>query len=87
VIKVRPLLEQWEYCVVAPVPSGPLVITITYYQPDGAKRVQHRTKDYDEGVNVLWPKVIAELGLEGWELVTVDTGAWHFKRRLPGGEA
>jgi hypothetical protein len=77
-------VQQWEYCVVAPVPSGPLVITITYYQPDGAQVVQHRTKSYDEGMNVLWPKIIAELGLDGWELVTLEAGAWHFKRLLPG---
>ncbi len=76
-------MQRWEYCVVAPVPSGPLVITVTHYQAAGAKVVQHRTKNYDEGMNILWPKVIAELGLQGWELVTVETGAWHFKRLLP----
>ncbi len=75
-------MQRWEYCLLAQVPSGPLVITITYYTPEGAKVVQRRTKSYDEGMNILWPQVIAELGRDGWELVTVDMGAWHFKRPL-----
>ena len=75
-------MQQWEYCVVAQVASGPLVITIIYYQPDGAKTVQHRSKSYEDGLNTLWPQLIANLGREGWELVTVDAGAWHFKRPI-----
>jgi hypothetical protein len=77
-------MPQWEYCMATQVPSGPLIVTVTYYQPDGAKAVQHRAKSYDEGYNVLWPQVIANLGRDGWELVTVDAGAWHFKRPVMG---
>ena len=77
------MAASWEYCVVAPAPSGPLVITVTYYRPEGAQMVQHRAESYEEGVKRLWPSVIAHLGQEGWELVAVDLGAWHFKRRLP----
>ena len=65
-------MQRWEYCLLAQVPSGPLVITITYYTPEGAKVVQRRTKSYDEGSNILWPQVIAELGRDGWELVAVS---------------
>ena len=72
----------WEYCVVSQVPSGPLVVNVVYYTPDGARTETHHAKSYDEGMNKLWPSVIAELGRDGWELVTVETGALYFKRAL-----
>jgi hypothetical protein len=70
-------MQGWEYCVVSQAPSGPLVIDVTYYTPEGARQVQHRTKRYDEGVNQLWPQVLANLGRAGWELVSVDAGAFY----------
>lgn len=73
---------QWEYCTLAPAPSGPLLITLTRYTPDGAQSTQYRAESYEDGVYHLWPKLIAELGHGGWELVTIEAGAWHFKRRL-----
>ncbi len=75
-------VTQWEYCVLAQAPSGPLLITLTVFTPSGAQSTQHRAESYDEGVNHLWPKIIAELGRDGWELVTIDAGAWHFKRPI-----
>jgi hypothetical protein len=76
---------KWEYCVAAQVPSGPLLINVTTYTPEGARTEQHRTRSYDDGQNRLWPQVIAALGRDGWELVTVEAGAWHFKRPLTEG--
>ena len=76
------MTSGWEYCVVAPAPSGPLLITVSFYGPQGGQVVQHRTKSYEDGVERLWPSVIAQLGQEGWELVMVEAGAWHFKRPL-----
>ncbi|MBI5667125.1 MAG: hypothetical protein HZC41_03885 [Chloroflexi bacterium] len=73
---------RWEYCVLVQAPSGPLHITLTVFTPEGAQVTQHRAESYDEGINHVWPKLIAELGRAGWELVAIDTGAWHFKRRL-----
>lgn len=73
---------RWEYCVVAPAPSGPQIITITCYTPSGAQVDQRRADEYDEAVRVLWPQVIAQLGRAGWELVAVEQDAWHFKRPL-----
>jgi hypothetical protein len=75
-------MTAWEYCVAAQVPSGPLMINVVFYTPDGARTETHRTKDYDEGVNKLWPSVIAKLGRDGWELVSVEAGAWYFKRAV-----
>lgn len=73
---------RWEYCVAAPAPSGPLLVTITRYTLDGAQVDQRRVDGYDDAVRLLWPQVIAELGRAGWELVAVELGAWHFKRPL-----
>jgi hypothetical protein len=75
-------MEKWEYCLVTHVPSGPVVVTVTYYTPDGARQETHRAKSYDEAMTRLWPSVIAALGRESWELVTVDAGALYFKRLL-----
>ena len=70
----------WEYCLVAQVPSGPLIVNVIYYTSDGALTITHHADSYEEGVNKLWPSVIANLGREGWELVSVETGALYFKR-------
>jgi hypothetical protein len=48
----------------------------------GAAVVQHRAASYEEGSGQIWPKLIAEMGREGWELAAIDAGAWHFKRPL-----
>ncbi|MBL8161486.1 MAG: hypothetical protein JNJ61_05820 [Anaerolineae bacterium] len=44
---------------------------------------KHRADSYEEGVRQLWPSIIAGMGRDGWELVTVEAGAWYFKRPLP----
>lgn len=75
-------MQGWEYCLVSQVPSGPLIVNVVYYTPDGANTVTHRAETYEEGIKKLWPSVIANLGREGWELVTVETGALYFKRAI-----
>jgi hypothetical protein len=72
--------SMWEYCVVSEVPTG-MVVFVNFYYADGAKRVEHRTRNYTE-LTAIKPRVIAELGLAGWELVSVDMGAFYFKRPL-----
>jgi hypothetical protein len=78
-----PSAAPWEYCVVAPTPSGPMVVTVTFYLPEGARFETHKAETYDDAISRLWPSVIAGLGRAGWELVAVDQGTWHFKRPLP----
>ncbi len=75
-------MTRWEYCILAQAPSGPLLITLTRFTPDGAQTTQHRAESYEDGVYHLWPTIIAGLGRDGWELVAIDAGAWHFKRPL-----
>jgi hypothetical protein len=75
-------MQSWEYCLVSHVPSGPLIVNVVYYTPDGARTETFHAKGYDEGMSKLWPSVIANLGREGWELVTVETGAMYFKRAI-----
>lgn len=76
-------MPQWEYCIVAPAPPGPVVVYVTFFRPDGAERHVHTAKTYEDGTMRLWPQIIAELGLAGWELVGVYMEALYFKRPLP----
>lgn len=75
-------MPKWEYCTAAQSPGGPLLVTITYYTAEGAAAVLHRAASCEEGSRQLWPKLIAGLGREGWELAAIDAGAWCFKRPL-----
>lgn len=75
-------MQQWEYCVLAPAPTGPVVITLTYLRPDGGERQTFHAEDHSDGTMNLWPKLIADLGMEGWELVGAHMDALYFKRPL-----
>jgi len=75
-------MQQWEYALLAESPGGPTVMTLTVYRLEGAEKTVHRAASYDEGSRVLLPRLLAQMGLDGWELVAVSTGAWHFKRPL-----
>ena len=75
-------MQQWEYCVLAPAPTGQVVITLTYFRSNGGERQTFRAEDYGDGAMNLWPKIIADLGMEGWELVGVNMDALYFKRPL-----
>lgn len=79
-------MTRWEYCLLVQAPSGPLFITLTRFTRDGAQTTQYRAASYDDGQNHLWPKLIAELGRDGWELAAIDAGTWHFKRPLSEAE-
>lgn len=76
------MTAAWEYCTATPTPSGPMVVTVTIYRPEGAHFETHRAETYDDAITRLWPSVIANLGRQGWELVSVMDGTWHFKRPL-----
>ena len=75
-------MPRWEYCVIAPAPPGPVQVTITFYHTSGAERRVYNAKDYTDGSIRLWSQLIAELGLDGWELVAAHMDALYFKRPL-----
>ena len=75
-------MQRWEYCLAVPAPPGPVQVTVTFYSPAGAEKRVYRAEDYSDGSERLWPQVIAELGRDGWELVTVYQEGFYFKRPL-----
>lgn len=78
--------QPWEYCVVSTPPPGPVQVYVTYFKTDGMERHIHTATDYNDGTARLWPQIIAQMGLAGWELVFVDqAGSYYFRRPLlPG---
>ena len=74
---------KWEYAVISQAPTGPIEVTITHYQQAGAVKTRHQAASFQEGTDELLPNLIAQMGQDGWELVSVTPNQWHFKRRLP----
>lgn len=75
-------MQKWEYCEVS-VTSGE-VVTIKYYGADNNKiRKSERIKNTDE-MRDRAKQIVAQLGLDGWELVNVrDNGLeYWFKRPI-----
>lgn len=68
--------ERWEYCCVIRH-SDP--VKLVYYGPEG-ERVQIVGDGRKSGNDAA--KAFAELGVEGWELASVDDGSSYFKRRM-----
>ena len=75
-------MQQWEYCRVRTATEQPSAI---FYQETGRVLLDLKhdeskgdTRNFDAGV-----RFIAELGIDGWELVSVDEGSWYFKRPKP----
>lgn len=78
-LSIKPI--QWEYCIVSTPPPGPVEVYITYYTPEGTERERHIAKNFNDGMYRLFPQIIAQLGLQGWELVAIQTdGTYNFKR-------
>ena len=75
-------MQQWEYAILAESPAGPQVLTLTVYRLHGAETAMYQAKSFDEGKEVMLPRVIAQMGLDGWEMFAVSVGAWHFKRPI-----
>ncbi len=80
------MAQQWEYCILATAPPGPIQCTITYFKASGLEKHVYNAESYEDGMNRLWPQLIAQLGLQGWELVTVYQEGWYFKRALSAGD-
>jgi hypothetical protein len=76
------IMQQWEYATLSESPAGPQVLVLTIYRLHGAETVSHQAKSFDEGKDMMLPRVIAQLGLDGWEMFAVGVGVWHFKRPI-----
>lgn len=61
-------MKQWEYCQAYNDVRGRT--RVDYFLP----RQQIQQKDIETAIN--------NLGLEGWELVSVWNGVWYFKREV-----
>jgi len=92
-------MQEWEYCVLTGVMASYPVRThypkIVFFTVDGPKyRILSKG---NEDVPVEWrnkkeaeyvPAIIAEMGLQGWELVTVEDftpigyESYYFKRQI-----
>ena len=77
--------QRWEYCVLTCTPMSGLDesrVRITYQLvlPDQVKRLQILSDDPSPSVTI--GRLLNELGVEGWELVTYDmtTNRGVFKR-------
>ena len=74
-------MPRWEFCKVV-VPGS----FIEYYDTSGARQVACEPSEECEDGDCS-ASLIAELGQDGWELVTVlalrGTVAWYFKRPMP----
>ncbi len=80
-------MQKWQYALLTESPAGPVVMTRTIYHVYGAEHTEFVAANYEEGVQYLRPRLIAEMGLDGWEMVAVSIGGWHFKRLLPLNDA
>ncbi|MEM6282371.1 MAG: hypothetical protein AAF787_09290 [Chloroflexota bacterium] len=75
-------MQQWEYALLTESPAGPQVLTLTVYRLHGAETTIYKSGSYDEGQQHTLPHVIAQLGIDGWEMFAIAIGAWHFKRPI-----
>ena len=77
-------MQKWEYCGASIYHQ-----TLTFFTPNGPKEEKIK-REKAKGDRSDWDAIhrrIAEIGLEGWELVGMFGGAPHytyyFKRPLP----
>ena len=59
-------MQKWEYCEVEVTYGGGVTAQMWFYKPDGKHKELTRLK---------YGITFAELGLEGWELVSASTHA------------
>jgi hypothetical protein len=72
-------MQQWEYCAVSTAGDPPFLI---FYEPTGPRELQVK-RDLTKGDASHYDaaaRIIAELGLQGWELFNLTEGTWVFKR-------
>jgi hypothetical protein len=70
-------MQKWEYCVLA-TDSRELHKLLP-----SERRIQKIRRDESRGDtsdNDAFNRTFAQLGLDGWEMVTADGGAFWFKR-------
>ena len=77
------MTQQWEFCIVSTPPPGPVEVYVSYMRVGGMERHVYKAKSWDDGAYRLLPEILAKLGLEGWQMVSVDqSGAYHMQRLL-----
>ncbi len=75
--------QQWEYCEMDWADT-----MVRFYRPDGvqAERIRPEESKGDRTDRDAWRRTIAQLGLDGWELVGIrdSAGGYHmyFKRPI-----
>ena len=75
-------MQRWEYCSLWRRAGPPERWYLTVYGAAGATEQELRA-DGDSGERSLrgaWGRTIAQLGVEGWELVAADAAGFYFKR-------
>lgn len=69
-------VQRWEYCVVV---SGPGNAAAVFHAPEGRNTVPIES-DATEGAadtSEAWSRFIAQLGRDGWELVSTESPSAH----------
>jgi hypothetical protein len=101
-------MQQWEFCAVSSsydtysagagkeLPTGKILAEVNYFTPAGDRRETYESFHEGDGVvmaaRAFSRTIVVQLGLEGWELVSVDRDglgeprAYHLKRPLPGSD-
>lgn len=74
--------QQWEFCIVSTPPPGPLEVYISFMRLTGMERHVHRAKNWDDGMYRLLPEILAQLGMDGWQIAHVDQAGTYFMQRL-----
>jgi hypothetical protein len=72
-------MQKWEYCVLA-TDSRELHTLL----PNGRKieKIRQDERQGDGSDNDAFNRTFAQLGLDGWEMVSADNGVFWFKRPI-----
>jgi hypothetical protein len=89
-------MQKWEYCVLSNhietkglFGSSIRQFVVSFYRPDGEHtnqvllEIPSDSKSFDKVFNNAFGQVIAQLGEQGWEVISVSDSpytTWYFKR-------
>jgi hypothetical protein len=74
-------MHKWEYCVLA-TDSRELHMLLPTERR--IQKIRHDESRGDTSDNDAFNRTFAQLGLDGWEMVTAEGGAFWFKRPVEG---
>ena len=77
-------MQKWEYCEVDCRFGN--AVTLRYYRPNGSLVHGPEKVRNDDAARERAKQIVADLGLQGWELVNVRENGWEYwlKRPLEG---